>query len=82
MILKLKTSDFKTITRSLTPPTVPESEKELHSVVQELIKRVDLSALTRFRLVGVGLSNFLENEPDFLQPQLFAARQSEYSIDN
>ncbi|MGR8946601.1 MAG: DNA polymerase IV [Gammaproteobacteria bacterium] len=82
VILKLKTSDFKTITRSLTPPTVPESEKELHSVVQELIKRVDLSALTRFRLVGVGLSNFLENEPDFLQPQLFAARQSEYSIDN
>ena len=74
VVLKLKTSDFQTITRSLTPPNRPTSQSELLVVVQELVKRVALADSTRYRLVGVGLSNFLENDPDFLQPELFAAK--------
>jgi len=38
----------------------------------DLLNRVELPDTTRYRLVGVGLSNFLENEPQNLQPELFS----------
>ena len=79
VVLKLKTSDFKIITRSLTPNERPETQQQLHDIVRELIKRVELSPATRFRLVGVGLSNFIENDADDRQPELFSAKAiSEY----
>lgn len=72
IILKLKTSEFQSITRSITPPARPNSEQELFAVAMDLLNRVELPDTTRYRLVGVGLSNFLENEPQNLQPELFS----------
>ena len=62
VVLKLKTSDFRILTRSLTPATPPASAQELVRIALELRNRVELSLPTRFRLVGVGLANFIEAE--------------------
>jgi DNA polymerase-4 len=71
VVLKLKTSDFKILTRSLTPNSPPSSCEELTSIALSLRKRVGLGPEQRFRLVGVGLSNFREPEDVFAQPALF-----------
>jgi DNA polymerase-4 len=73
VVLKLKTSEFKILTRSLTPASPPTSLDELTSIALELRDRVRLNAHQRFRLVGVGLSNFHEPEEshDAPQPVLF-----------
>lgn len=71
VVLKLKTSDFQSITRSLTPPTHPTSLDDLHALAMQLLERVDLPATTRYRLVGVGLSNFVDRVDVTLQPELF-----------
>jgi DNA polymerase IV len=60
VVLKLKTSEFNIITRSLTPPCPPCSCEELTAIALSLRERVDLGAKRRFRLAGVGLSNFRE----------------------
>jgi DNA polymerase IV len=62
VVLKLKTSEFATLTRSFTPLTPPTSCDELIELALSLRKRVDLSPQQRFRLVGVGLSNFRDPE--------------------
>jgi len=69
--LKLKTSEFRIVTRRLTGPQPPASEAELLAVAMRLAARVDLPAATRYRLVGVGLSGFLDEEPDPAQAALF-----------
>jgi DNA polymerase-4 len=56
--LKLKTKQFDTLTRSLTPPLMPVSADEFVSLAVSLCSRVDLDSSQLFRLVGVGLSNF------------------------
>jgi DNA polymerase-4 len=72
VVLKLKTSDFKILTRSLTPALPPSSCEELTSIALSLRERVSLDPQTRFRLVGVGLSNFHEpEEAADEQPVLF-----------
>lgn len=71
VVLKLKTSDFKILTRSHTPQSPPCSCEELTSIALELRSRVDATPEQRFRLVGVGLSNFREPEADALQHTLF-----------
>jgi DNA polymerase-4 len=58
VVLKLKTKEFNTLTRSLTPPTMPASLEEFANVAVSLAERVDLGPDQLFRLVGVGLSNF------------------------
>jgi DNA polymerase-4 len=58
VVLKLKTKEFNTLTRSLTPPTMPASLEEFANVAVSLAERVDLGPGQLFRLVGVGLSNF------------------------
>ena len=58
VVLKLKTKEFNTLTRSLTPPTMPASLEEFSDVAVSLVERVDLGPDQLFRLVGVGLSNF------------------------
>jgi DNA polymerase-4 len=58
VVLKLKTSDFKTMTRSLTPVVPPEIWEELAATALTLKERVHVAATQRFRLVGVGVSNF------------------------
>lgn len=71
VFVKLKTSAFRILTRSITPVHFPGSPTALGVVVQSLLERVDLPSSTRYRLVGVGLSNFRERETDALQPELF-----------
>jgi DNA polymerase IV len=67
VVLKLKTSEFKILTRSHTPHAPPSSCEELTTIALALRERIDLSPKQRFRLVGVGLSNF--RDPDDLSAQ-------------
>jgi DNA polymerase-4 len=71
VFLKLKTSEFKILTRSHTPPSPPSSYAELTSIALSLRDRVGLNPKQRFRLVGVGLSNFRDPEDPSAQPALF-----------
>ncbi|MGB7727689.1 MAG: DNA polymerase IV [Candidatus Acidiferrum sp.] len=71
VILKLKTSEFKILTRSHTPNAPPSSCEELTSIALSLRERVTLSPKQRFRLVGVGLSNFGDSDDTSAQPALF-----------
>ncbi len=71
VVLKLKTSEFKILTRSYTPGLPPSSCEELTDIALKLRERVDLDPQQRYRLVGVGLSNFRESEHDAVQADLF-----------
>jgi len=71
VVLKLKTSDFKILTRSHTPGSPPASCEELTDIALQLRERVDLGPQQRYRLVGVGLSNFQQPEDTAAQPVLF-----------
>ena len=71
VVLKLKTSDFRILTRSHTPPVPPASCEELTRIALSLVDRVGQGAEVRYRLVGVGLSNFHEADDPQLQPELF-----------
>ena len=71
VVLKLKTSEFKILTRSHTPTSPPSSCEELISIALKLQERVNLSPEQRYRLVGIGLSNFRESEDILAQPRLF-----------
>jgi len=59
VVLKLKTSDFRVLTRSLTPPQPPASAEAFTRIAVGLLARVEARE-QRFRLVGVGLSNFVD----------------------
>lgn len=71
VVLKLKTTEFKTLTRSHTPSSPPSSCEELTGIALLLRERVSLGPQQRFRLVGVGLSNFFEPEDLSTQSTLF-----------
>jgi DNA polymerase-4 len=71
VVLKLKTSEFKILTRSHTPYSPLSSGEELTDIALMLRERVDLGPKQRFRLVGVGLSNFEKPGADVAQPALF-----------
>lgn len=71
VVLKLKTSDFKILTRSHTASMPPSSCEELTDLALRLRERIDLGPRQRYRLVGVGLSNFREAEGAAAQPALF-----------
>jgi len=71
VFLKLKTSEFKILTRSHTPQSPPSSCAELTSIALSLRDRVGLTPKQRFRLVGVGLSNFRDPDDPSAQPALF-----------
>jgi DNA polymerase IV len=71
VVLKLKTSEFKILTRSHTPVSPPCSCEELTSIALSLLERVALHSNQRFRLVGVGLGNFREPEDTSANPMLF-----------
>jgi len=72
VVLKLKTSEFKILTRSHTPNSPPASCEELTNIALSLRERVGLGPQQRFRLVGVGLSNFSDPEDASAQSALFA----------
>jgi DNA polymerase-4 len=69
VVLKLKTSDFNIMTRSHTPPSPPATCEEFTAIALWLRERVAAVPDQRFRLVGVGLSNF--TVPEQSQPTLF-----------
>lgn len=71
VVLKLKTAEFQILTRSLTPLTPPASCEELTEIALTLRERVSLAPGQRFRLVGVGLSNFRDSAEE-ASPSLFA----------
>jgi DNA polymerase-4 len=79
VVLKLKTKEFNTLTRSLTPPTMPASLEEFIDVALSLCERVDLGSGQLFRLVGVGLSNF-QVETEFTSPLFEEISSGEGSV--
>lgn len=74
--LKLKTADFRILTRSDTPATVPASADQLADLACALRQRVDEPADTRYRLVGVGLSGFVDDAEHAWQGDLFLSPTS------
>ena len=58
VVLKLKTKEFNSLTRSLTLLAPPSSCDELTRIALALRERVEMGPKQLFRLVGVGLSNF------------------------
>jgi DNA polymerase-4 len=71
VVLKLKTAEFNILTRSHTPCSPPASCEELTDIALSLRERVRLGPQQRFRLVGVGLSNFRQLEEVSAEPPLF-----------
>jgi DNA polymerase-4 len=71
VVLKLKTTDFRILTRSLSPDSPPASWQELLEIALALRTRVELPKRTRYRLAGVGLANLVEAESLPRQGSLF-----------
>ncbi|WP_410209500.1 DNA polymerase IV [Aquirhabdus sp.] len=71
VVLKLKTAQFQSITRSFTPQHTIRSETEFTQIALALCERVQLPESTHYRLVGVGLSGFVERDEISLQGELF-----------
>lgn len=71
IVLKLKTSQFKVLTRSYTPGTPPSSCAELTEIALQLRERVRSDPQQRYRLIGVGLGNFQDTVETAGQPTLF-----------
>jgi DNA polymerase IV len=62
VVLKLKTRQFDSLTRSLTPREPLTTCEQLVSTALGLCERVALPQEQLYRLVGVGLSNFLHDD--------------------
>lgn len=71
VVLKLKTADFRILTRSLTPQQPPASVEALTEIALSLRTRVTLPEKVRFRLVGVGLAHFCDRDQLSAQQRLF-----------
>ncbi len=69
--VKLRTGDFQTATRQLTPETLPSSGEEIAAIAIELLQRFSFPPHARYRLAGVGVSNFLDDEEPAAEPVLF-----------
>lgn len=62
LVLKLKTKEFNSLTRSLTPATAPCSSEGFAEIAIRLCERVMLGPQQLYRLVGVGLSIFQSDD--------------------
>jgi len=71
--IKLRNAKFETATRRLTPPSPPASAEDLIRIAEELLPKFSFGAEARYRLAGIGLSNFVgeEDEDDEQEPTLF-----------
>ncbi|MBC6942106.1 MAG: DNA polymerase IV [Xanthomonadales bacterium] len=74
VVLKLKTREFRILTRSLTPVQPPGSAAEVARMALQLRERIELPATTLYRLVGVGLANFIDPDDTPAQAELFEAQ--------
>ena len=72
VVLKLKTRDFRILTRSRTPERPTRSAESLATIALALRGQVDLPADSLYRLVGVGLANFVWPDDAPTQSTLFA----------
>lgn len=72
VVLKLKTADFRVLTRSLTAAEPPTSEAACADIACALRERVALPPGTRYRLAGVGLAGFAAPDGSPAQDDLFA----------
>jgi DNA polymerase-4 len=73
--VKLRTADFKTATRRMTPESPPESGDDLAQIGVTLLSRFDFPETAKFRLAGIGVSNFPheeEEEPSVQSPLIFS----------
>jgi len=75
--IKVRFGDFKTITRSMTPPTSTDSGTEIARRARELLDKVDVSS--GLRLLGVGATGL--NEDQHVQLTLDDAAKEEASGD-
>jgi DNA polymerase IV len=71
IVLKLKTAEFSILTRSQTPISPVSSCDELANIALALREKVRMEPGQRFRLVGVGLSNFRDPMIDPPEDLLF-----------
>jgi DNA polymerase-4 len=72
VVLKLKTAQFRILTRSHTPESPPSTLEGFTAIALALRERVDLPTSTRYRLVGVGLAGFRDRDDARLpQAELF-----------
>ena len=72
VVLKLKTSQLRILTRSHTPDAPPASLEQFIEIALMLRDRVELPPQTRYRLVGVGLGEFRDRDEAHAQPELFS----------
>ncbi len=77
--VKLRTGDFKTATRRLTLEAPPASAEELARVGTELLAKFAFGEGARYRLAGLGVSNFSDEdeEEEEQQPALFGGTATE-----
>jgi DNA polymerase-4 len=66
--LKLKRADFRQMTRSVT---IEEPTNSSNAIYEQIVKLLERIKSTKFRLVGVGLSNFVSTEESKTQLNLF-----------
>ncbi len=71
VVLKLKTADFRILTRSHTPERPPAEVDTLIRIALTLRAKVRAEEGQRYRLVGVGLGNFRDPDADGAQSSLF-----------
>ncbi len=73
--VKLRTPDFQTATRQHTPPELPACADDLARIAISLLDKFPFAQDAKYRLVGVGVSNFLdeEEETEPAEPTLFGA---------
>jgi DNA polymerase-4 len=72
VVLKLKTPEFRLMTRHLTPAIRPSSAADLLECARLLLARVDHGRDGRYRLAGLGLCNFIDAD-EARQAGLFGA---------
>ena len=71
VVLKLKTAEFRILTRSHTPSSPPSSCEELTGIVLSLRERVGTDHSSGLVSSGLASSNFLEPEDISAEPALF-----------
>lgn len=70
VVLKLKTADFRTLTRHATPALRPRAAPDILEHGRHLLARLPHARDVRYRLAGLGLTNFVDADEE-RQPLLF-----------
>lgn len=81
--LKLKTKDFRTLTRSITPPTSTNLANVMFRVTKPLLER-ECRAGRSYRLIGIGLSHLQDarwDTRDLIDPGIEKRAKAERASD-